>query len=824
MNHHERFTERARTAIEKAQEAAEALGHSYVGSEHILLGILREGGGQGARVLRDNGLTDASLTARVEQTVGRGQPSAPPQGLSPGAKRVIELAIGDAGRLGHGFVGTEHLLMGLLRASDCTAAHILTDAGADLNKLYSDVVRLFAPEQGARPASSGRPATAVAPPRSALRRGDTRTLDLYSRDLTELAERGRLDPVIGRERELRRIEQILTRRSKNNPVLIGEPGVGKTAVVEALASRMVSGEVPDVLRGKRLVALDLTMVLAGTKYRGDFEERVKAVLKEVQRAGNVLLFIDEVHTIVGTGAAEGAIDTANILKPALSRGEIQLIGATTPDEYRRSIEADGALERRFQPVTVAEPTAEQSAAILRGLRERYEAHHALRIPDAAIDAAVSLSLRYLPDRFLPDKAIDLIDEACAAVRMEQPTPREDLQSAQARLAALALEKDTAVLEQNYELAALLRDREETERAALDALRAQYARGADGRRLSVGPEDVAAVLSDWTGIPVTTLTRDERERLLHMEETLRRRVVGQDAAVGAVARAVRRGRTGLRDPKRPVASFLFLGPTGVGKTELCRALAEAVFGDETAMIRLDMSECMEKHAVSRLIGAPPGYIGYEEGGYLTEKVRRRPYSVVLFDELEKAHADVSDLLLQILDDGCLTDARGRRADFRNCILIMTGNVGARFLCSAKPPLGFHGADAGEAQEAQTRALVDEELRRTFKPEFLGRVDETVYFRRLTPTDAREIARRMLDEAVQRAAAAGLTLTVAPEAAARLTELGFDENSGARPLRRAVRTHVEDALAEQLLTGALNPGDAAALTVRDGELVLEKTDIS
>ena len=820
MSQHDRFTARAKSAIEKAQEAAEALGHSYVGSEHLLLGILREGGGQGARVLIDNGVTDALVTARVEQTVGRGQPSAPPQGLSPVARRIIELAIGDAGRLGHGFVGTEHLLMGLVRESDCTGARILTEAGADLNKLYSDVVKLFVPAQEGRPLPPARGTQTAAPQRTAVRRSDTRTLDQFSRDLTELAERGQLDPVVGRERELRRVMQILSRRSKNNPVLLGEPGVGKTAIAEALAQRLVRDDVPDALRGKRLVALDLTGMLAGTKYRGDFEERVKLVLKEVQRAGNVLLFIDELHTIVGTGAAEGAVDTANILKPALGRGEVQVIGATTPDEYRRQIEKDPALERRFQPVTVPEPTPEESIEILRGLRERYEAHHALRIPDAAIEAAVQLSVRYLTDRFLPDKAIDLVDEACAAVRMERQPP-EELEAAKARVAALEWEKDTAAHLQNFELAAQLRDRVQSERRALETLQEQFARGADGRRLAIGPEDVAAVLSGWTGIPVTRLTQNERERLLHMEETLHRRVVGQDAAVAATARAVRRGRTDLRDPKRPVASLLFLGPTGVGKTELCRALAEAVFGSERAVIRLDMSECMEKHAVSRLIGAPPGYVGYEEGGWLTEKVRRRPYSVVLFDELEKAHQDVFNLLLQIMDEGRLTDAQGKSADFKNCILVMTGNVGARFLSEDRPPLGFDGG-AGAAQETQARHQAEAELKRTFKPEFLGRVDETIWFRRLTADDAREIAQRLLSDVAQRCAAAGVTLRWQGEVAARIAAQGFDQTAGARPLRRVIRTRVEDALAEMLLSGALSPGDTAEIAVRGGELVIEKAE--
>ena len=818
----DRFTARAKTAIEKAQAAAEALGHSYVGSEHLLLGIVREGGGQGARVLRDNGLTDAVLTARVEQTVGRGQPAAPPQGLSPGARRIIELAIGDAGRLGHSYVGTEHLLMGLLRENGCTAARILTDAGADLNKLYSDVVALFAPGRGGAASGAGRAVQTAAATRSAVRRGDTRTLDQFSRDLTELAERGALDPVIGRETELRRVVQILSRRSKNNPVLIGEPGVGKTAIAEALAQRMARGGVPEVLRGKRLVSLDLTGMLAGTKYRGDYEERVKTVLKEAQRSGSVLLFIDELHTIVGSGAAEGAIDTANILKPALSRGEVQVIGATTPEEYRKHIEKDAALERRFQPVTVGEPGEEESIAILRGLRERYEAHHGLRIPDEAIEAAVRLSVRYLGDRFLPDKAIDLVDEACAAVRLEHLTPPEDLQGARTRIAALGREKEAAIQTQNYELAALLRDREQSERQTLETLRARYESGPDGRRAALGAEDVARVLSDWTGIPATSLTQDERTRLLHLEETLRRRVVGQEVAVGAVARAIRRGRTGMREANRPIASFLFLGPTGVGKTELCRALAEAVFGDERAMIRLDMSEYMEKHSVSRLIGAPPGYVGHEEGGVLTAKVRRKPYSVVLFDELEKAHADVCDLLLQIMEEGCLTDAQGRRADFRNCIVVMTGNVGARQLCENRAPLGFESGDGGEAaREEERRRRVHAELARTFRPEFLGRVDETIVFRRLARDDVEAIARRMLEAVAARAAAVGVTLRWSDEAAALLAERGFDESSGARALRGAIRSSVEDAAAELLLDGTLTAGDTTEVTVRDGEITIGKT---
>ena len=817
MNQHDRFTERAKTAIEKAEAAAQTLGHSYVGSEHLLLGIIREDAGQGARVLKQNGMTDAVLTARVEQQVGRGDPTAPAQGLSPRARRIIELAIGDAGRLGHNFVGTEHLLMGLVRESESTGAAILTGAGADLNKIYSDVLGLFG--SGQRPAPPPpRPGAGTAVLTRTARRGDTKMLDQFSRDLTELAERGRLDPVIGREKALRRVMQILTRRSKNNPVLIGEPGVGKTAIAEALAQKCVRGEAPEGLRGKRIVSLDLSAMLAGTKYRGDFEERVKTVLREVQRCGDIILFIDEVHTIVGTGAAEGAIDTANILKPALSRGEVQLIGATTPEEYRKTIEKDAALERRFQPVTVEEPTAEESEAILRGLRERYEAFHGLSITDGAITAAIRLSVRYLGGRFLPDKAIDLIDEACAAVRMAHLGPPEELRALEAQAEALSGEKNAAVLAQDYEHAAALRDKEQSVRRALEELRGHW--DETGGRGAVGAEDVAAVLSGWTGIPVTALTEDETQRLLRMEEVLHRRVVGQDEAVSAVARAVRRGRAGLQDPRRPIGSFLFLGPTGVGKTELCKALAEAVFGDENAMISLDMSEYMERHSASKLLGAPPGYVGYDDGGHLTERVRRRPYSVVLFDEIEKAHEDVFNVLLQIPDEGRLTDSQGRRADFRNTVVVMTGNVGARCIAGGGQPLGFAEAPDGAQREAETKKQVLTELKRTFKPELLNRIDDVIVFRRLTLRDMDEITRRALSDAAGRAAGAGVTLRYDDASVAALAAAGFDPEHGARPLRRALRQYVEDPVAELLLRRELHPGDSAVLAVREGMLRIEK----
>ncbi len=821
MGANERFTERAKTALEKAQRAAEALGHSYVGSEHLLLGIVRENGGQGAKALQRSGLTDALLTPLVEKCVGRGTPGATVQGLSPRAKRVIELAIGDAGRLGHSFVGTEHLLMGILREPDSTAARLLSGAGADLNKLYTDILNLFGASQ---PARASRPAAiSASAPRSAARRAsETRTLDQYSRDLTELARRGQLDPVIGREKEIQRVIQILSRRGKNNPVLIGEPGVGKTAVAEGLAQRVADGDAPEDLRGKRIVSLDLTGMLAGTKYRGDFEDRVKNVLKEVQKAGDTIVFIDELHTIMGAGAAEGAIDAANILKPALSRGEVQIVGATTLEEYRRHIEKDAALARRFQSVRVEEPGAAACVEILQGLRDKYEAHHRLRITDEAIFSAVRLSERYINDRFLPDKAIDLIDEACSAVRMELLTPPEELQSAEGRIAALGAEKEAAVKAQDFERAAALRDEERARRAELETLQKKWDMSQSGHRTTVTGEDIAAVVAGWTGIPVTSLSEDEAQRLLRMEEVLHRRVVGQNEAVSAVSRAVRRGRIGLKDPGRPVGSFLFLGPTGVGKTELCKALAEAVFGDESAMIRLDMSEYMEKHTVSRLIGSPPGYVGYDEGGQLTEQVRRKPYSVILFDEIEKAHGDVFHILLQVMDDGRLTDAQGRRVNFQNTIIVMTSNVGAAGITGSGRHLGFssEGAEhSAEQRDREIRKTVLAELKKTFKPEFLNRVDDVIVFRRLSAGEISAIARGMLAALSARMAEKGVTLRYTDAAVEKLGEDGYDPAYGARPLRRTIRTRVEDAAAERMLSGTLRAGSTAQVDVRDGEIVLD-----
>ena len=758
----ERFTDRAREAIGKAREAAGALGHSYVGSEHLLLAIAREPDGAAARVLRENGFPPERIEELTAAFSGRGVPGAPVQGLTPAASRVLAHAGADAARLGCASVGTEHVLMGILRTPDSAAARILTGAEGDLNLLYTRLLCLAAPEE--HPAL--RPAL---PPVRPARRGETKVLDQYSRDLTELAARGEQDPVIGREREIRRVTQILARRTKNNPLLIGEPGVGKTAVAEGMARAVAMGAVPEELRRKRIVSLDLPAMLAGTKYRGDFEERIKNVIREVQKAGDVILFIDEVHTVMGAGAAEGAIDAANILKPALSRGAVQIIGATTLEEYRRHIEKDAALERRFQPVTVAEPGREETVSILLGLRERYEAHHRLRIGEDALRAAVELSVRYIPDRFLPDKAVDLMDEAASRVRLED-----------------------------------MGDKSGENPAA----------GEPGKgSRSVTAADVAAVVSDWTGIPAARLTMDERESLLALEEALSRRVVGQGDAVAAAARAVRRSRTGMRDPRRPAGCLLFLGPTGVGKTELSKALAETVYGSEAAMIRIDMSEYMEKHAVSRLIGSPPGYVGHEEGGQLTEQVRRRPYSLVLFDEIEKAHADVFDLLLQIMDDGRLTDSRGRTVDFSHTLIVMTSNAGQRLLRDRKT-VGFNAGSAGGVCAEEQKSVVLSELKKTFSPEFLNRISDVVVFRPLTAAETLPITEKLLAAVAERAAGLGLELTWRPEAVGELARRGFDPLSGARELERTVRAFVEDGLAEMLLSGEAAPGDRICLVLRSG----------
>ncbi|MDR0906732.1 MAG: ATP-dependent Clp protease ATP-binding subunit [Oscillospiraceae bacterium] len=808
----ERFTQGAKRVFEFARQSAAELGHGYVGSEHILYGIAREGSGVGAKVLRENGLDAELIKTLIEKYVGRGtRGDAPAQGLTPRSKRVIEIATVEANRLGHNYIGTEHLLMGLLREYDSAAAKLIISSGADLNKIYTDVINIFRSGEYAPRAAAGR-----------VRGDDTKTLDQFSRDLTDAAAEGKLDPVIGREDEISRVIQILSRRTKNNPVLIGEPGVGKTAVAEGLAQKIVAGDVPETLTNKRVVSLDLTGMVAGTKYRGDFEERIKAAIDEVQKASNVILFIDELHTIIGAGAAEGAIDAANIIKPALGRGEMQVIGATTLNEYRKHIEKDAALERRFQPVIINEPTEAESVLILKGLRDRYEAHHKLKISDAAIDAAVTMSSRYINDRFLPDKAIDLIDEAASRVRMTGLKLPPNVRELEAQLETVSNAMEAAVSGQDFEHAVSLRDRKKTLTEELEAARGSWSDARNANRDEVGAEDIAAVVSGWTGIPVTSINEDESARLLKMEEVLHRRIIGQDEAVTAVSKAIRRGRVGLKDPKRPIGSFLFLGPTGVGKTELCRALAEAMFGDENAMLRVDMSEYMEKHTVSKLIGSPPGYVGYDDGGQLTEKVRRKPYSVILFDEIEKAHPDVFNVLLQIMEDGRLTDAQGRRVDFKNAIIVMTSNVGARNITEKRQKLGFAFGDADTAESEQIKTSVMDELKMTFRPEFLNRVDDTIVFDKLTRENIREISLGMLKTVADRVAAMGITMNFDDAAVDLLAERGFDPIYGARPLRRAIQSAVEDLAAEKMLDGGIKSGDTVTVTARDGKIEFAGAD--
>ncbi len=811
-----KFTPRAEEALRLSQEAAEELGHGYVGSEHLLLGLIREEDGVAHRVLAEFGVTDEMICSVLQRSVGKGvSGAAPSQGLTPRAKSVVELAVSEASRMGSPAIGTGHLLMGILREGGNMGLRILRTVGVDPNRMYSAILKKA--EAAPKAATTGSASSREADKKN-------KTLVEYTRDLTEAARSGKLDPVIGRDKEIQRVIQILSRRTKNNPVLIGEPGVGKTAIAEGLAERIAAGDVPEELLDKRILSLDLSGMVAGTKYRGEFEERIKNTLNEVKKDGNVILFIDELHTIVGAGSAEGAVDAANILKPALSRGEIRVVGATTLNEYRKYIEKDAALERRFQPVTVGEPTPEATLEILKGLRDRYEAHHKLTITDEALDAAVQLSKRYIGDRFLPDKAIDLMDEAASQVRMAAESSSPDLKALEEKIATLHREKNDAIAAQDFEKAAQLRDIEKDYQEQVDIERENWRKSLSQNRGTVTADDIANVVAGWTGIPVTRLTEDESMRLLKLEEKLHQRVVGQDDAVTAVAKAIRRSRVGLKDPKRPIGSFLFLGPTGVGKTELCKTLAEAMFGDENAMVRIDMSEYMEKHTVSRLIGSPPGYVGHEEGGQLTEKVRRKPYSVVLFDEIEKAHEDVWNILLQILEDGVVTDSQGRKVDFKNTVIVMTSNVGARNITADAAKLGFDGKEKDEkesedARFARIREAVMADLKHTFRPEFLNRIDEIIVFRQLTQENIVEIARRMLAVTGGRMAQQGITLQADDDAVAELARDGFDPQYGARPLRRAIQSMVEDAVAEQMLEGKLKSGDTARIRLRDGKVVIE-----
>ncbi len=801
----DRFTAKAREAINLAVDAAEALGHNYVGTEHLLLGLLQEGTGVAAKVLEECGVQEEKVMDLVSQLISPNQAVrvAEQNTYTPSARRVIENSYREAVRFKAPLIGTEHILIAIIRESDCVASRLLNTMGISIQRLYMDLLAAMGED-----APAGR--EDFQPARNGRDRVNTPMLDNYSRDLTALAHEGKLDPVIGRENEIQRVIQILSRRTKNNPCLIGEPGVGKTAVVEGLAQMIAAETVPETILNKRVMTLDLSAMVAGSKYRGEFEERIKRVLAEVREDGEVLLFIDELHTIIGAGGAEGALDASNILKPSLSRGELQLIGATTIEEYRKYIEKDSALERRFQPVTVEEPTEEESYEILKGLRGRYEEHHKVSITDEALKAAVKLSARYINDRFLPDKAIDLIDEASSKLRLTNFVEPEEIKVLEKEIEELEKQKENAIKTEAYEKAGGIKKKQAKKRERIEKIRDKWQKEKASRKLVVGEEEIADVVSGWTRIPVKKLQETESERLRMLESILHKRVVGQEEAVSAVARAIRRGRVGLKDPKRPIGSFLFLGPTGVGKTELCKTLAEAMFGTESALIRVDMSEYMEKHSVSKMIGSPPGYVGYEEGGQLSEKVRRNPYSVILFDEIEKAHPDVFNILLQVLDDGHITDAQGRKIDFKNTVLIMTSNAGAESIISPKR-LGFTSAEDDKEKYRFMKERVMEEVKRLFKPEFLNRIDEIIVFHPLNKENMKEIVSIMLKGIKERTLQQmGITLHVTEEGKEFLIEKGYDEKYGARPLRRTIQSEIEDRLAEKILEGVVHTGDEVEIT--------------
>ena len=809
----ERFTEKAIKVIMLAQEEARRLGHNFVGTEQILLGLIGEGTGVAAKVLKSMGVNLKDARIEVEKIIGRGSGFVAVEiPFTPRAKRVLELSLEEARQLGHNYIGTEHLLLGLIREGEGVAARVLENLGVNLSKVRTQVIRQLG-ETAEVAAGGGTPG-----------RTKTPTLDEFGSNLTQLAGDGQLDPVVGRQKEIERVIQILGRRTKNNPVLIGEPGVGKTAIAEGLAQRIANKDIPDILEEKRVVTLDIGLLVAGTKYRGEFEERLKKIMDEIRQAGNVILVIDEVHTLIGAGAAEGAIDAANILKPALARGELQCIGATTLDEYRKHIERDAALERRFQPVMVGEPSVDETVEILFGLRERYEQHHKLKILDEALDAAAKLSDRYISDRYLPDKAIDLIDEAGSRVRLinsQLPPAAKELDK---ELRTILKQKDDAVRSQDFDRAGELRDQEMDIKEQIRSISTAKKGEGDSAEPFVDAEEIAHIVASWTGVPVNKLTETESEKLLHMEDTLHQRLIGQEDAVKAVSRAIRRARVGLKNPNRPIASFVFSGPTGVGKTELTKSLAAYFFGSEEAMIRLDMSEYMERHTVSKLIGSPPGYVGYNEGGQLTEAVRRRPYTVVLFDEIEKAHPDVFNMLLQILEDGRLTDAKGRTVDFKNTLLIMTSNIGSKVIEKGGGGLGFEFEDDHtEAQYNRIRNLVNEELKQYFRPEFLNRLDEIIVFRQLNKEEVKEISEILLKEVFARLTEKEITLQVTDKFKERLVEEGYNPAYGARPLRRAIMRLLEDVLAEEILSGRVGEGDVAVVDIgEDGKVVVASND--
>ncbi len=802
------FTQKANKALNLAIECAQDMGHNYVGTEHILLGLLKEGTGVASTALRQCSITEDALKAKI-----RGIDSAntitslTPDDFTPRTKRVLKASMLASARMGNSYVGTEHLLLAVISEKDSYAVAFLRELGANENSIAQAV----AGSMNEKPSTESEDTFGEQQEGSALEK--------YGRDLTKSASNGEIDPVIGREKEIERVIQILSRRTKNNPVLIGEPGVGKTAVAEGLALEISKGNVPEILKDKKVVSLDLTGMIAGAKYRGDFEERIKSAIDEVKKSKDTILFIDELHTIVGAGAAEGSADAANILKPSLARGDFQVIGATTLNEYRKYIEKDSALERRFQPVKVGEPTQEQAVEILKGLRDSYEAHHKVKITDEAIESAVKLSSRYIADRYLPDKAIDLIDEGASKVRLASMTSPPDVKSLEDKIEDCEKEKASAINEQDFERAAKLRDEQKEIQAQLDNAKKQWQEEQKSNCGEVTSEVIAKIVSDWTGIPVVQLTKEESDRLLNMEQELHQRVIGQNEAVTAISKAIRRGRVGLKDPKRPVGSFIFLGPTGVGKTELCKALAQAMFGDENAMLRLDMSEYMEKHTVSKLIGSPPGYVGFDEGGQLTEKVRRKPYSVVLFDEIEKAHPDVFNMLLQILEDGRLTDSQGRTVDFKNTVIIMTSNVGARLITEKQKSLGFISENEVKTSQDDTKQLVLGELKKVFRPEFLNRVDDIIVFNKLTQDEIKQIAVKMLDTLKNRLANMNISISFTDEAITKIADEGFDDSYGARPLRRAIQSKIEDTLSEKMLEGTIRENSTVVCDYKDNQFVFE-----
>ena len=820
------FTQKANEALNLAIEKAGALGHTYIGTEHILLGLLSVEDSIAYTALEEAGVTADEIESQIRTQIGSGSPTTlTPSDFTPRTKRVVQGAITVAARYNHNYVGSEHLLIALLSEQDSYAVHFIRGCGTR----PEDILRAIGEQLNSSPEGDsygGYSGAETSGKHSG--KGGTKTLEKFGTDLTEKARKGEIDPVIGREKEINRVIQILCRRTKNNPCLIGEPGVGKTAVAEGLALRIANGDVPDLLSDKRVFALDLTSMVAGSKYRGDFEERIKTAMDEVKNSGNVILFIDELHTIIGAGSAEGSADAANILKPALARGDLQVIGATTINEYRKYIEKDAALERRFQPVTVGEPSEEEAVLILKGLRDRYEAHHKVSIPDEAIQAAVELSSRYITDRYLPDKAIDLIDEAASKVRLSAHTQPGSMKELEEKINKLEQEKSAAINAQDFERAAKIRDEQSEAKKSLEKMNEEWKQNTGNSSGTVTEEDIANIVSQWTGIPVSKLTEEESKKLLNMEEILHKRVVGQNEAVESVARAIRRGRVGLKDPKRPQGSFIFLGPTGVGKTELCKALAEAVFGDENAMIRLDMSEYMEKHTVSKLVGSPPGYVGYDEGGQLTDKVRSHPYSVVLFDEIEKAHPDVFNMLLQILEDGRLTDSQGRTVDFKNTIIIMTSNVGARLITDAegsKLGFAFENKDSSKEEAVQKenkdiKELVMGELKKVFRPEFLNRVDDIIVFNKLSEDEIKQIAGKMLDSLAKRLENMNISITFDDEAVTAISKEGYDPVYGARPLRRAIQQKIEDEISQEILENKISSGDKVSCGYADGSFTFAK----